>query len=50
VLGGLKPDHFLLEYDDERCGDFAPLRHVPGGMKVVLGLVTTKARAAGAGR
>ena len=42
VLGGLKPDHFLLEYDDERSGDFAPLRHVPKGMKVVLGLVTTK--------
>jgi 5-methyltetrahydropteroyltriglutamate--homocysteine methyltransferase len=42
VLGGLKPDHFLLEYDDERSGDFAPLRHVPQGMKVVLGLVTTK--------
>ena len=29
VLGGLKVDHFLLEYDDERSGDFAPLRHVP---------------------
>lgn len=42
VLGGLKPDHFLLEYDDERSGDFAPLRHVPEGMRVVLGLVTTK--------
>ncbi len=42
VLGGLKVDHFLLEYDDERSGDFAPLRHVPSGVKVVLGLVTTK--------
>ncbi len=42
VLGGLKVDHFLLEYDDERSGDFAPLRHVPRGVKVVLGLVTTK--------
>ena len=42
VLGGLKPDHFLLEYDDARSGDFEPLRHVPDGMKVVLGLVTTK--------
>ena len=42
VLGGLRADHFLLEYDDERSGDFEPLRHVPRGMKVVLGLVTTK--------
>ncbi len=42
VLGGLKADHFLLEYDDERSGDFAPLRHVPRGVRVVLGLVTTK--------
>ncbi len=42
VLGGLKVDHFLLEYDDERSGDFAPLRQVPRGVKVVLGLVTTK--------
>ncbi len=42
VLGGLKVDHFLLEYDDERSGDFAPLRYVPRGVKVVLGLVTTK--------
>lgn len=42
VLGGLKVDHFLLEYDDERSGDFAPLNHVPAGVKVVLGLVTTK--------
>jgi 5-methyltetrahydropteroyltriglutamate--homocysteine methyltransferase len=42
VLGGLKVDHFLLEYDDERSGDFAPLAHVPKNVKVVLGLVTTK--------
>ena len=42
VLGGLRADHFLLEYDDERSGDFEPLRHLPRGMKVVLGLVTTK--------
>ena len=32
----------LLEYDDERAGDFAPLRHVPDDRTVVLGLVTTK--------
>ena len=42
VLGGLKVDHFLLEYDDERSGDFEPLNAVPRGVKVVLGLVTTK--------
>lgn len=42
VLGGLQVDHFLLEYDDERSGDFEPLKAVPRGVKVVLGLVTTK--------
>lgn len=35
-------DGFFLEYDDERSGDFAPLRFVPKGKTVVLGLVTTK--------
>lgn len=35
-------NRFLLEYDDERSGDFTPLRHVPGDRTVVLGLVTTK--------
>lgn len=33
---------FLLEYDDERSGGFEPLRDVPDGRVVVLGLVTTK--------
>src|SRR5579884_2845486 len=33
---------FLLEYDDERSGDFSPLKHVPDDRVVVLGLVTTK--------
>ncbi|HET8841268.1 MAG TPA: hypothetical protein VFN35_07355, partial [Ktedonobacteraceae bacterium] len=33
---------FLLEYDDERSGDFEPLKHVPDDRVVVLGLVTTK--------
>jgi len=42
VLAGLDVDHFLLEYDDERSGDFAPLRAIPRGKCVVLGLVTTK--------
>ena len=35
-------DGFFLEYDDERSGDFAPLRFVPKGKTIVLGLVTTK--------
>ncbi len=35
-------DGFYLEYDDERSGTFEPLKYVPKGKKVVLGLVTTK--------
>jgi 5-methyltetrahydropteroyltriglutamate--homocysteine methyltransferase len=35
-------NHFLLEYDTERAGDFAPLRFVPENKGVVLGLVSTK--------
>ena len=35
-------DGFFLEYDSERAGGFAPLRFVPKGKKVVLGLVSTK--------
>jgi 5-methyltetrahydropteroyltriglutamate--homocysteine methyltransferase len=42
TFGRLDADHSLLEYDDERSGDFAPLRFVPRGKRVVLGLVTTK--------
>jgi len=33
---------FLLEFDDERSGDFEPLREVPPDREIVLGLVTTK--------
>jgi 5-methyltetrahydropteroyltriglutamate--homocysteine methyltransferase len=33
---------YFLEYDSERAGGFAPLRNLPQGKKVVLGLVTTK--------
>jgi 5-methyltetrahydropteroyltriglutamate--homocysteine methyltransferase len=43
VFGGLDVDGYFLEYDTERAGGFAPLRFVPKGKKVVLGLVTTKA-------
>jgi 5-methyltetrahydropteroyltriglutamate--homocysteine methyltransferase len=35
-------DGFFLEYDTARAGDFAPLRFLPKGKKVVLGLVSTK--------
>ncbi len=35
-------DHFLLEYDTPRAGDFAPLRLVPRTKGVVLGLVSSK--------
>ena len=38
----LDVDRFLLEYDTERAGGFEPLRFVPHGKDVVLGLVTTK--------
>ena len=38
----LAVDRFLLEYDDERSGTFEPLRFVPKGKIVVLGLISTK--------
>src|SRR5919198_309918 len=42
LFTGLEVDGFFLEYDDERSGTFEPLRFVPKGKLVVLGLVTTK--------
>jgi 5-methyltetrahydropteroyltriglutamate--homocysteine methyltransferase len=42
LFGGLDVDGFFLEYDDARSGGFEPLRFVPPGKRVVLGLVTTK--------
>jgi len=42
LFGNLQVDRFLLEYDTERSGGFEPLRLVPRGKAVVLGLVTTK--------
>ena len=42
VFGGLHYDRFLLEYDTERAGGFEPLRFVPRGKTVVLGLISTK--------
>jgi 5-methyltetrahydropteroyltriglutamate--homocysteine methyltransferase len=42
VFGALKMDRYLLEFDSERAGGFEPLRFVPKGKTVVLGLITTK--------
>jgi 5-methyltetrahydropteroyltriglutamate--homocysteine methyltransferase len=42
LFGGIQADRFLLEYDTERAGGFEPLRFVPKGRTVVLGLITTK--------
>ena len=42
VFGSLNYDRFLLEYDTERAGGFEPLRFVPRGKTVVLGLISTK--------
>src|SRR4029079_15162442 len=42
LFGELDVDGFFMEWDDERSGGFEPLRFVPKGNVVVLGLVTTK--------
>jgi len=42
LFGTLQVDRFLLEYDDERSGTFEPLRFIPKGKTVVLGLVSSK--------
>ncbi len=42
LFNELNVDAYFLEYDDERSGDFAPLRHVPADKTVVLGLITSK--------
>jgi 5-methyltetrahydropteroyltriglutamate--homocysteine methyltransferase len=42
LFGTLAVDRFLLEYDDERSGTFEPLRFVPKGKTVVLGLISSK--------
>lgn len=42
LLSEMNIDAFFLEYDDERSGDFRPLRYLKPGKTVVLGLVTTK--------
>lgn len=42
LLSEMDIDAYFLEYDDDRSGDFRPLRFLPKGKVVVLGLVTTK--------
>jgi 5-methyltetrahydropteroyltriglutamate--homocysteine methyltransferase len=42
LLSEMHVDGYFLEYDDARSGDFKPLRFLPKGKTVVLGLVTTK--------
>ena len=42
LLQEMNLDAYFMEYDDDRSGDFKPLRYLPKGKTVVLGLVTTK--------
>ena len=42
LLKEMDLDAYFMEYDDDRSGDFRPLRYLPKGKIVVLGLVTTK--------
>jgi 5-methyltetrahydropteroyltriglutamate--homocysteine methyltransferase len=42
LFNELEIDGFFLEYDDQRSGDFAPLRFVPAGKTVVLGIMSSK--------
>ena len=42
LFGKLNVDAFFLEYDTERAGGFQPLKHVPAGKAIVLGLITSK--------
>ena len=42
LFNTMKVDRFLLEYDDARSGTFEPLRFIPKGKQVVLGLVSSK--------
>ena len=42
LLAEMNLDAYFMEYDDDRSGDFRPLRFLPKGKIVVLGLVTTK--------
>lgn len=44
LFNSINVDGYFLEYDDERSGDFAPLRFVPANKTVVLGIVSSKKR------
>ena len=39
LFNSINVDAYFLEYDDERSGDFAPLRFVPETKMVVLGII-----------
>jgi len=42
VLRNVDIPNYFMEYDSDRAGDFSPLRHVPKGKHVILGLISTK--------
>ena len=42
VLRNVDIPNYFMEYDSNRAGDFQPLRHVPKGKHVILGLISTK--------
>lgn len=42
LFNNIAIDGYFLEFDDERSGDFSPLRFVPKGKRVVLGLISSK--------
>jgi 5-methyltetrahydropteroyltriglutamate--homocysteine methyltransferase len=42
VLRNVDIPNYFMEYDSDRSGDFQPLRHVPKGKHVILGLISTK--------
>jgi 5-methyltetrahydropteroyltriglutamate--homocysteine methyltransferase len=42
LFNSINVDAYFLEYDDERSGDFAPLRFVPNNKRVVLGIISSK--------
>lgn len=44
LFNTINVDAYFLEYDDERSGDFAPLRFVPANKRVVLGIISSKLR------
>ena len=42
LFNDVEVDAFFLEYDSDRAGDFAPLRHLPAPKQAILGLISTK--------